>query len=360
MKNKKRIWIVTSVAAIVIVLALPKTGLFTKSTKAPASRPGEEALEVRAAVVHAENVGGKVTTVGTVLANEEVEIRSEVAGKIERISFKEGARVQRGDLLVKINDAELQAQLLRAQHRQTLAEQQEERQRQLYEKNLTSKEEFDNAATNLNIARAEVQLIKAQLDKTEIKAPFNGSLGLRFVSEGSYITPQTVITTLQDNGTVKIDFSVPERYAREVRVGDKITFTTENSRQPLTAAVYAIEPRIDERTRTLRMRALRSNADGALLPGAFTSIEVTFKQRSTLMIPSFALVPELKGQKVFLYRAGKAEERPVGIGMRTEDRVEITEGLRAGDTLILSGILQLRPGMPVRVALQDAHPDSRP
>lgn len=358
--NKKRIWIFTGVAAVVVVLTLPKTGLFTSSTKAPTSRSGGEMMEVRAVVVQQETMGGKVTTVGTVLANEEVEVRSEVSGKIERISFKEGGRVRKGDLLVKINDAELQAQLARAQQRQTLAEQQEERQRQLYEKNLTSKEEFDNAVTNLNIAKAEVQLVKAQIDKTEIKAPFDGTLGLRFVSEGSYISPQTVITTLQDNSTVKIDFSVPERYAREVRVGDKITFTTETSRHPLTATVYAIEPRIDERTRTLRMRALRANTDRALLPGAFTSIEVTFKERRTLMIPSFALVPELKGQKVFLYSDGRAEARSVEIGVRTEDRVEITEGLSAGDTLILSGILQLRPGMPVRVALQDKPPERRP
>ncbi len=354
MNKSKRIWIIVGIVVLLALLALPKTGILTKSPTNPAGRAAEQVMDVRGMVVHAERIGGKVATVGTVLPNEEVEIRSEVAGKIERIAFREGGRVKKGDLLVKINDAELQAQLARARSREELALLQEQRQRQLYEKNLTSKEEYDNAATNLNIARAEVQLITAQLQKTEIRAPFDGALGLRFVSEGSYITSATPITTLQDTRTVKIDFAIPERYAGAVRVGDRVSFTTEHSAVPLTATVYAIEPRLDERTRTLRMRARRSNTDGALVPGAYSSVELTFREREALMIPSYALVPELKGQKVFVCRDGKAEEQRVDVGLRTDQSVEITQGLSPGDTLILSGILQLRAGTPVRVTIQQA------
>lgn len=352
MTRTQRTWTIAGIAILLLLLALPKTGLLTKSPKAQPERPAERVMEVRAMIVRSEKVGGKVATVGTVLPSEEVEIRSEVSGKVERILFREGGRVKKGDVLVKINDAELRAQLARARAREDLARQQEERQRQLFEKNLTSKEEYDNALTNLNIARAEVQLIQAQLDKTEIKAPFDGALGLRFISEGSYITPTTLITTLQDTRTVKIDFAIPERYAGIVRVGDRIAFTTEHSAQPLTATVYAVEPKLEQQTRTLRMRARRSNADGALVPGAYSSVEMTLRERVAIMIPSYALVPELKGQKVFVYRNGRAEEQPVDVGLRTDATVEITKGLSAGDTLILSGILQLRSGVPVRVGLQ--------
>lgn len=308
-------------------------------------------MEVRALIVASERVSDRVMTVGTVLANEEVEIRSEVSGKIDRIFFNEGQRVTKGDVLVKVNDAELRAQLLRAQSRLALAEQQEARQRQLYEKTLVSKEDYDNAVTSLSIARADVQLIEAQMEKTQIKAPFEGVVGLRFVSEGSYISPTTLITTLQDYARVKVDFSIPEKYSSAVRVGDRVTFTTENLQRPLTATIYARDPKIDPRTRTLRLRATRSNTEGTLLPGSFATVEVLFKEKNAVMIPSYALVPELKGQRVFVYRNGKAEAQSVQIGLRTDQQVEVTEGVQPGDTLILSGILQLRSGMPVRLTL---------
>lgn len=352
MNPKKHIWIITGVILLLALLVLPKTGIFTKSPKATPGRGGDQQIEVRATVVHTSRLGGRLATVGTVLPNEEVEVRSEISGKIERIAFREGASVRKGEVLVKINDDELEAQLSRALAREELARQQEERQRHLFEKDLTSKEELDNAVTNLNIAKAEVQLIRAQLKKTEIKAPFDGTLGLRFVSEGSYISPTTLITTLQDNRRVKVDFAIPERYAGAVRIGDRVLLKTEHSNAPLTATVYAIESKVDQRTRTLRMRAQRANSDGRLVPGSFASVELSFKERSTLVIPSYALVPELKGQKVFLYRDGKAVERRVEIGERTDQSVEVTQGLAAGDTLILSGILQLRDGMPVRIVLQ--------
>jgi membrane fusion protein (multidrug efflux system) len=351
----KNVWLVTGAVAVLVALALPKVGSLRGNAKSnqnnnAASAPRDQRMPVQMQVIQAEKVGDKVVTVGTILSNEEVEIRSEISGKVEKIYFKEGGRVSKDEALLKINDAELQAQLARAQYRQAIAEQEAERKRQLFEKKLASQEEYDIAINQLNITKAEAQLIQAQIGKTEIRAPFEGVIGLRYVSEGSYISPATRITTLQDFNPVKIDFTIPEKYARTVKKGDKITFTVEGASRRFSGNVYAVEAKIDPTTRTLHLRALSPNSDGALIPGAFANVEVVLREQERLMAPAFALIPELKGHRVFLYKNGKAEAQSVEIGTRTDEFVEITRGVQAGDTLITSGILQLRPGMAVQPA----------
>jgi membrane fusion protein (multidrug efflux system) len=301
-------------------------------------------------VLRPVEIGGTVSAVGTVLSNEEVQVRSQVSGQIEKIAFGEGARVARGAVLVKINDDELQAQLSRAKSRTAIAEQQAERQKQLFEKQFISQEEYNNAINELNVVRADGQLIEAQIAKSEITAPFDGTIGLRFVSEGSYVSPATVITTLQDNARMKVDFTIPEKYARMIGKGDSIRFSVQTRQESYSARIYSTDSRIDPATRTLRVRAATVNPGGVLLPGAFASVVVSLNPRKALTVPAYALIPELRGNKVFVCRGGKAESRPVVIGERSNDRVEIASGLAAGDTLITSGILQLRPGMDVTPA----------
>lgn len=240
--------------------------------------------------------------------------------------------------------------MLRAEARKAIAAQNAERQRQLFEKEFVSPEEYNTIVNELNIANAEVQLIKAQIDKTEIRAPFDGTIGLRFVSEGSTISPTTVITTLQDNSRMKIDFSIPERYASELNVGDRITFRVQTRRDQFEGRISSLDARIDQTTRTLLVRAVARNPGGLLLPGSFATIEVRLNERSTITIPAYALIPELKGHRVLVYRNGTAQSQPVEIGNRTDQRVEIVAGLSPGDTLITSAILQLRPGMRVQLA----------
>ena len=354
-KQAKNIWLVLGALALLVVLALPKVGSLmgkaaTAKNNAAANTPRDPRMAVRLEVLRAEKLGDRILTVGSILSNEEVEIRSEISGKVEKVYFHEGARVRKGEVLLKINDAEPQAQLMRGQYRQALAEQDAERQRQLFEKKLASQEEYDIAINQLNIVKADLFIIQAQIAKTEIRAPFDATIGLRYVSEGSYISPATRITTLQDNHPVKVDFTVPEKYAAAVKKGDKITFTVEGSRRKFEGTVYAVEAKIDPATRTLHVRAESPNPDGVLIPGAFANVELVFKEKETLTIPSFALIPELKGQRLFLYKSGKAEPQSVEIGSRTDERVEITRGVQPGDTLITSGILQLRPGMAVRLA----------
>ena len=338
--------VIVLVVALVLLKFTSSSGPPSKSSNSETGR--DQSLPVQMIVVQSEKVEGKVTAVGTVLSNDEVDVRSQVAGQIQRIDFKEGGRVGKGQLLVKMNDDELQAQYLRAKSRLAIAEQQSDRQKQLFEKKFVSEEEYNIAMNELNVVRADAQLIRAQIDKTEIRAPFDGTIGLRFVSEGSYVSPATVITSLQDNSRMKIDFTIPEKYAHEIRVGDRITFTVQSRPERFEAKVYSMDSRIDQTTRTLRLRAFAPNPKGLLLPGSFAAIEVSMNERVALTIPAYALIPQLKGHKVFVCRNGKAESQPVEIGMRTDERVEIASGLQAGDTLITSSLLQLRPGAAVR------------
>jgi membrane fusion protein (multidrug efflux system) len=350
-KKQKKAVVLVCVGALAVVLVLPRLlapNGATSGMNATSSVASDQSTQVRMEVVRSERFGGTITAVGTLLSNEEVEVRSQVSGQIRKIYFTEGRRVKKGELLVKIIDDDLQAQLLRARSRQAIAEQQAERQRQLFEKEFISQEEYNNVMNELNVARAETQLIRAQIDKTEIRASFDGTIGLRYVSEGSYVSPTTIITTLQDNSRMKVDFTIPEKYSSDIKVGDRIAFSIQTRRERFAGNIYSLDARLDQTTRTLRVRALAPNPEAKLLPGSFTTIDVTLNERRTLTIPTYALIPELRGHKVFMVREGRAVSQPVEIGTRTHERVEILDGLKDGDTLITSAILQLRPGTPVK------------
>lgn len=347
----KGLGVVLGAAAVLAVLALPKLRSSSGgpgNTGAPGGASRDQGMTVSTEVIRAERLGDRIATVGTVLPDEEVDLRSEISGKVEKIFFREGNAVGKGEVLLKISDAELQAQRGRARYRQAMAEDQAERQRQLYAVQQISQAEYDSAVNTMNVARADAQLIQAQLDKTQIRAPFAGIIGLRQVSEGSYLSPATSIAMLQDTRRVKVEFSVSEKYAGALEVGDEIRFSVQGVPQTFRASIYALAAGIDQATRTQRLRALCPNPEGALLPGAFAEIDIILPEKEALTIPAAALIPELKGHRVFLCVAGKAVSQPVEIGARTAARVEITKGVRAGDTLITSAILQLRPGTNVR------------
>ena len=297
-----------------------------------------------------DTVDDVIYTTGTLMANEEIQLRSEVSGLITDIYFREGQPVEENDLLVKINDSELQAQLTRAQYRLELAEEREARQKKLLEKGGISQEDYDATLNEVNVLRSEVQLIKAQIDKTEIRAPFDGRIGLRYVSDGSYISPTTQIASLQNIDPIKIDFSIPERYAAKVEEGDVIHFTVQGTDEVFEGKIYAIEPKIDAETRTLQIRARSDNEQQKLLAGGFANLDLTLETiTNAKMIPTIALVPELQGQKVYLYKNGQVVQQSVQTGLRTESMVQITEGVEFGDTVLTTGLLQVRPGMPVQV-----------
>jgi len=343
---------------VLIVLAVLVAGKLTMDAKrhsggaASRSARGSGAVPVHVTVLHSERLADHVGTIGTVTPNERVDVRTEIPGRVREIHFKEGARVKKGTVLVKIDDRELVAQLARAKSELAIAKKESERQTELYQQRVSSQREYDSAANNLGVAQANFDLISVQVDKTDIRAPFDGVVGLRSVSEGEFITPSTLITTLLEDHPVKIDFTVPERFAGSVKKGDVVHFSVEGSSRVFDATVFALESIIDPDTRSLGVRATSPNTDGALVPGAFAEVQVIMPARDAVTVPAFTLVPELSGQRVFLYRGGKADAVPVKTGLRTEDRVEITDGVAPGDTLITSGILQLKPGVAVTITTE--------
>ena len=314
--------------------------------------PFASKIPVSAVIVETKKVDDKINVTGSISPNESVELKSEISGRIEAIYFKEGGSVKKGDLLVSINDDELVAQLERLQYQQKLLSESEYRQSQLLAREAISQEEYDVALTELKTAGADLKLVEAQLAKTKLRAPFSGIIGLRFVSEGSYITPTQPIASLFSNDPAKVDFSIPGKYSSRVKVNDKIRFITEALDEFQIGRIYAIEPQVDPNTRTLRMRAVSPNKNNLLLPGQFARIELVFDSfEHAIMIPSEAVIPELGGHRVYVKKAGKAASQKIEIGLRTEREVEVISGLPPSDTLITSGVLQLRPGADVSVTL---------
>jgi len=341
---------VAAALAILAVLAAPKLLELRRTSTATSHAPSETILRVKVHRVAPIRLTERLTTTGTVRANEQVEIVSEISGKISAIHLEEGGRVAAGELLLKIDDSELVAERQRAIHRVELAERAEARQQRLLEDGVISSEDHDVALGELNVLRAELQLIEAQLLKTEIRAPFSGVLGLRWVSPGSFLSPQTRIASLHDLDPVKLDFTVPEKYSALMRTGDEMAFSVEGSDRTFPGTIYAVEPSVDSSTRSLRVRARCPNSDGVLVPGTFANVELVIRSiLDALTVPSIAVIPELGGKKVFVYADGMAEPRTVETGIRTEEAVQITSGLAEGDLVIISGIQQLRSGLEVEL-----------
>ncbi len=351
-KTVKRIILYSILVLIFGVLAWPKVKPLLSS---PASNESgqniqNERLKVEAVEIEPQTVEERIYSSGSIRANEVVELRSEVSGKVVDILFEEGRSVTEGQLLVKTNDNELQAQKRRAEFQLSLAEQREQRQERLLQRGGISQEEYDATMNEVNVLRSEIDLIDAQIEKSEIRAPFDGLIGLKFISVGSFISSETSIATLSDIDPVKIDFSVPERYVSRVQTGDRIQFNIQGNDSTFTGEVYAIEPRIETETRTLQIRALSDNPERLLIPGAFANIELILEMvDDAIMVPSIAIIPELNRQKVFRYNSGEVEEVAVETGMRTDRAVRVMNGLAPGDTVLTTGLLQARPGMPVEI-----------
>jgi membrane fusion protein (multidrug efflux system) len=303
------------------------------------------------AIIAREKISSNmINTTGTIIANEEVEIKSEVSGRVTKIYFKEGSPVSKGQVLVKLNDDDLIAQWNKLKIEIKLQEEKESRQKQLLTSLAISKEEYDVTLSNLNLFKANAEILKVQLDKTKIIAPFSGIIGLKSISEGAYISPSTVIASIQNINTLKLEFSVPEKYNNDIKIGSLVNFNTSASKNELVATVYAKEPKIDATTRTSKIRARFTNSENRVFPGSFADINMKIgEQQKVKMIPSVSYIPDINGAKVFVYKSGKAQYKNVVAGLRTEKEVQIISGIEEGDTVLTTGILQLKPNMEIGV-----------
>ena len=320
------------------------------SAGAQGARGGGQPLLASGYLIVPTQMNELIYSTGSLIPDEEVELSFEASGKVVGIFFKEGSRVKKGELLAKINDRPLQAQLLKLQAQRKLTEEREFRQRQLLDRDAISRESYDQVATELQSLEADIMLIQARISETELRAPFDGIVGLRMVSEGAFATTQTKIVQLVKISPLKIEFSIPERYAGEVTPGYPITFVIDGVQKSFTAEVYAVAPQVDVDTRTIVARAYYPNKNEELKPGRFASVRALLsKIDNTISVPTEAIIPEMEGEKVYIIKNGKAKEVKVTLGLRTESHVQIQKGLNFGDTLLTTAILQLRQGLPVQL-----------
>lgn len=346
-------------------LALPKVLSTPSGSASPKSahegrRPAAAAALVSMEVVAPAPLVETIASTGTLRADEGVELQAETNGRIVAIHFNEGAQVRKGELLVKLNDADLIATRTRALYRKELAVLKERRVAQLLKQGVARQEEYDMALSDLHIQDADIALTDAQIAKTEVRAPFDGVVGLRYVSEGAYVTAATRVATLQRLERLKVDFSVPEKYATRLRVGSPIMITVAGADRGVAGSIYAIDPRIDTATRTVLIRAVCPNKDARLFPGAFANVSLTLgKLNDAVLVPSIAVVPGLNAKTVFVVKDGKAQLRTVVTGTRLEDRVQILAGLEPGEVVVTSGVLQLSPGQQVRPLAAVQHTAAR-
>lgn len=327
----------------------------TDSVATDSGAADSEAVRVRTIEVRPGALEESVWTTGEMRADESVELRAEEEGRVVQLAFREGQRVDEGQLLVKINDEDLQADLRRARVQKQLAEQRERRTKSLLDERTVSQEIYDEALGQLKIVEANIESIEANIRQTEVRAPFSGIVGLRQVSEGSFVTSSQVIATLQRLDPIKIDFSVPEKYAAEIVTGERVDFTVAGLEPTFRGQVYAREPRVDPSTRTVQLRARAPNADGKLLPGAFAKVRLVLSSADgALTVPAIAVVPGNESTTVWVVADGRAAPRVVEVGQRTEQQVEILRGLEPGERVVVEGVQQMRPGLAVNAVAVNA------
>ena len=320
-----------------------------KNSKGPG---GKMALNVSGIVLKPQVFLDNLSLSGSIEANEQVDIRSEVSGIVESINFQEGTMVSKGQVLFKVNDIELRAQLANVKTSQGLASENERRAKLLLEKEAISQEEYDIASADFKSSKAQTQLIQAQIAKTTVRAPFSGKIGLRSISNGTYVTPTTPIAKLVNTSQLKITFSIPEKYASQMKVGNALSFTTAGAAEKFSAKIYAIEPEIEIATRTLKVRAIAQNPDGKLYPGTFANVALPLDHiKDALLVPTEAISPIQNAKKIFISENGKAKEVVVQTGSRTEKEILVLTGLKAGDTVLTSGVMTLKNGSPVKVKI---------
>lgn len=358
--NKVTKWsLVGSIALGAAYLAwrnfMPKTNneMAQVPTAAPAAARQNKELNVRAVVLAERELTDAIFVSGSLVPDEEVSLAFETSGKVTEIYFKEGSIVEKGQLLAKINDGPLQADLRKKQAQVKLMQDRLFRAKALLEKEAVSREAFQEAEANLATLEAEIEGVNAQIAQTELRAPFSGIVGLRQVSVGAYATTTTKVATLTKIVPLKVEFNVPERYAGMLPEGTSLTFTAEGDLTERSAKVYASDSRVDPDTRTFALRAIYPNADGRLLPGRYVNVNLTTQRfERTLAIPSEAIVSEMGVDKVFVCRGGVAQPAEISKGLRTDALVQVLRGLQPGDTIITSGTMQLRSGQRVKVSIE--------
>lgn len=356
-KTKIILFSILGLFLIVIILLPQFKGWVSQSsddapstTSAATGAQRRSLLNVNAMIITPQVLTDIFRTKGQLLPDEEVDLSFETSGKITGIFFREGSFVQRGTLLAKVNDQPLQAELKKLEAQIPLAEERVSRQRTLLEKDAVSQEAFQSVTTDLEKLRADIELVKSRIRQTELRAPFDGVIGLRMVSEGAFASTGTIVAHLTKLSPLKIEFSVNEKQANEVRQGTLLHFSIETDTLRYPARVYAVESKLDDKTLSLKARALYDNPGGRLKPGHSATIEIVLEQiENAIVIPSLASIAEMGRDLAYVYRNGRAQQVELQKGLRTASSLQVTNGLQIGDTLLVTGVMQLRDGSEVKI-----------
>ena len=334
---------------IILVFLLNSCSSSDKKAAAPAATK-PPVPKVEGYIVKTKQVSDREELPGSIIANETTEIHPEISGRLVYLNINEGKTVGKGALLAKIYDGDLQAQLKKLNVQVAVAEQTVKRMGELLKISGVSQQEYDLSVLQVNTIRADMDIIKTNISRTEVRAPFSGTLGLKNISSGSYVTPQTIISTIRQNSQLKLDFVLPERFTSSLKTGQLVDFTVEGNSKKYTARIIAAESGLAENTRSQNIRAVVTNNDGKLLPGVFAKVVTDFNtDPNGIVIPTQAILPQARGKKVIVYRSGVATFTDVTTGIRDSSLVQILTGLKAGDTIITTGLMSLKPDAKVEM-----------
>jgi len=338
-------------SALAIVTVLSGCGSEKKKIAAAPASMQQQALEVEAMVVKPSSIEEVVEVSGSILANESTEIRPEITGRLVQLNLKEGTIVNKGSLLAKIYDGDLQAELKKLQVQLQIAEKTEERQKELLKIGGIAQQDYDLSLLQVSNIKADIELIRVSIGKTEIRAPYTGRLGLKNISPGAYISPTTLLTTITEIRQMKIEFSVPEKYNTQITNGLPVVFTVEGSDKTYRANVLAKESYVDEATRNLRIRAVVEQPDAFMVPGTFAKVRMILgRNNNAFLVPSNAVIPQARNKQVAVYRSGVAVMTDITTGVRDSSRIQVTSGLQAGDTVITTGLLFVKNESKIKLS----------
>ncbi|MDR2208189.1 MAG: efflux RND transporter periplasmic adaptor subunit [Azoarcus sp.] len=331
---------------------------------AKASAPAQQAAQVEVVSVAVREIDDDVSAVGTLVSNGSVILRPEVAGRVAAIRFQDGMAVKKGDVLVELDAAIQSAEAQQARAELSLAKANADRVEDLFAKQFVSVSARDEAVSRLEVARANAALAQARLDRTRIRAPFDGIVGIRKVNVGDYVRDGDALINIEDIAVLKLDFRLPERYLARLKPGQNLEVTSDVvPGVTFPAEVEAIDPLVDAEGRAVLLRARLANDEGRLRPGVFARVRLIVERRDNVMlIPEAALIPA-PGETQYVFRVSEGVARQVGVktGMRRAAEVEIVEGLAPGDWVVAAGQFKLRDGMPVamtRTDVANAKPES--
>lgn len=345
---------VNSHIALIVVLAL--TSCENKKAPVQTANRNMGPMVVDGFLVTPQSISDNIEVPGSLLPAEETQIRTEVSGRVVRLNIQEGTTVKQGELLVKLFDQDLQANLKKLQVQLEIANKNEERMRDLLAINGISQQDYDLSKLNVENLKADIESTRIAISKTEIRAPYQGKVGLRNVSLGSYLSPSEIVTTIRQVDQLKLEFAVPEKYAKDVQAGNKVTFRVDGGNRDHIASVMATESGVDQTTRTLRIRALvTSNAE--LVPGVFAKVFLQLGNTSNAMlIPTQAVLPQIRNKQVIVLRKDSAFFSVVETGIRDSVYVQILSGIKPGDTVVTTGLMAIRPNAKIKIGSLSRYP----